>query len=101
MNGRALRSIRRDVSFLTSITLLALVGLSVLTGMGMDEGEGLLLMDDDVHAAVGFAMAIVAGVHTLLYLGTMRTYLRQRLRAMAGVGPTPSPNARPTRDAVE
>lgn len=83
--SRRMRTIRKDLTILTSVTLLVLVGLSVLTGMGMDdEVEGLLLMDDDIHALIGYVMALVAGLHALMHLGTMRTYARQRLRAFVG-----------------
>ena len=40
MDKKTRRTIRRDLTILTSILLLGLVGVSALTGMGMDEAEG-------------------------------------------------------------
>jgi hypothetical protein len=84
MNKKTLRTIRKDLTIFTSIALLGLVGLSVLSGMGMDEAEGLGFVDDDIHAMLGYTMALIAGLHSLLHLGTMRSYMRQRVRALAG-----------------
>ena len=85
LNKKTLRTVRKDMTILTSIALLGLVGLSVLSGMGMDdEVEGLFLMDDDIHAMLGYTMALVAGLHPLLHLGDMWTYMRRRVRAAAG-----------------
>ena len=43
MSNKTLRTVRKDVTILTSLALLGLVALSVLTGMGMDdEVEGFL-----------------------------------------------------------
>jgi hypothetical protein len=84
MSKKALRTVRRDVTILTSLALLGLVALSALTGMGMDdEGEGFLPVDD-IHPLIGYAMALVAGLHALLQLGTMRIYMTRRLKALAG-----------------
>ena len=85
MNKKTLRTVRKDMTILTSIALLGLVGLSVLSGMGMDEEvEGFFLMDDDIHAMLGYTMALVASLHSLLHLGDMRAHMRRRLRAVAG-----------------
>ena len=76
---KTLRTIRRDLTVLTSLCLLGLVALSVLTGLGMDdEAEGLLSLDD-IHPLIGFAMALVTGVHVMLQLGALRTYVKRRL----------------------
>ena len=85
MDKKTLRTVRKDMTILTSIALLGLVGLSVLSGMGMDEEvEGFFLLDDDIHAMLGYTMALVAGLHSLLHLGTMRTYATRRLKSLAG-----------------
>ena len=84
MDKRTLRTVRKDVTILTSLALLCLVGLSLLSGVGMDdEVEGFLPVDD-IHSLVGYTMALVAGLHALLQLGTMRTSMRSRLKALAG-----------------
>ena len=95
MDKKMWRTIRRDLTILTSILLLGLVGLSALTGMGMDEAEGVLAVDD-AHALVGYAMALVAGLHALLHLGVMRTYVTKRVRGLSGRAPRPNaPRPRP------
>jgi hypothetical protein len=86
MDRKTWRTIRRDLTILTSVLLLGLVGLSALTGMGMDEAEGILPVDD-VHALSGYLMAVVAGLHVLLHLGAMRTYVVNRIRTLAGQTP--------------
>jgi hypothetical protein len=87
MCSKTLRTVRKDVTILTSLALLGLVGLSLLTGVGMDdEVEGFLPVGD-IHATIGFTMALVAGLHALLQLGTMRTYVRRRFRDLAGEPP--------------
>jgi len=84
MDKKTLRTVRKDVTILTSLALLCLVGLSLLSGVGMDdEVEGFLPVDD-IHALIGYTMALVAGLHALLQLGTMGTYMRRRLKALAG-----------------
>jgi hypothetical protein len=83
MSGKMLRTLRKDMTIITSLALLGLVGLSVLSGMGMDDVEGLLPVDD-IHALLGYTMAIVAGAHAILHLGTMRTYAVTRLKELAG-----------------
>jgi hypothetical protein len=87
MSGKTLRTVRKDLTILTSLALLGLVALSALTGMGMDdEVEGFLPVDD-VHPLIGYTMALVAGLHALLQLGAMRTYARKRWRDLAGAPP--------------
>jgi hypothetical protein len=85
MDKKTWRTIRRDLTMLTSVMLLGLVGLSALTGMGMDEAEGVLPVDD-AHALVGYAMGLVAGLHALLHLGVMRTYVTRRVRRPHRIG---------------
>jgi len=87
MSKKTLRTVRKDVTILTSLALLGLVGLSVLTGAGMDDEVAGFLPVDDVHPLLGYTMALVAGLHALLQLGTMRTYARNRLKALAGDSP--------------
>ena len=87
MRTNTFRTIRRDLTILTSLALLGLVALSALTGIGMDdEVEGLLHVDD-IHPLIGYTMAVFAGLHALLQFGTMRTYVRKRLRDLTGVSP--------------
>jgi hypothetical protein len=83
MDKKTGRTIRRDLTILTSILLLGLVGVSALTGVGMDEAEGVLPVDD-AHALVGYALALVAGLHALMHLGVMRTYVTKRVRELTG-----------------
>jgi len=87
MRTNTFRTIRRDLTILTSLALLGLVALSALTGMGMDdEVEGFLPVDD-IHPLIGYTMALFAGLHALLQSGTLRTYVRKRLRDLTGVPP--------------
>jgi hypothetical protein len=87
MDKKTLRTVRKDLSVLTSLALLGLVGLAALTAVGMDDvAEGLVPLDD-LHALVGYTMAVVAGVHALLHLGAMRDYARRRLEQLAGDAP--------------
>ena len=84
MSGKTWRTVRKDLTILTSLALLGLVGLSALTGLGMDdEVEGFLPVDD-VHPLIGYTMALVAGLHAMLQFGAMRTYIRKRWRDLAG-----------------
>ena len=83
MSRKTLRTLRKDMTIVSSLALLGLVGFSVLSGMGMDDVEGLLPVDD-IHALLGYTMAIVAGAHALLHLGTMRTYAVRRLKELTG-----------------
>ena len=87
MDRKTLRTLRKDLSILTSLVLLGLVGLAALTGMGMDDVAEEILPLDDLHAIVGYAMAAVAGLHALLHLGVMRNYARRRLEQLAGEAP--------------
>ena len=87
MNNKTLRTVRKDLTILTSLALLGLVALSALTGLGMDdEVEGFLPVDD-IHPLIGYTMALVAGLHALLQLGAMRIYMRKRFRDLAGEQP--------------
>jgi hypothetical protein len=87
MDKKTLRTIRKDLSILTSLALLGLVGIAALTGVGMDDvAEGLLPLDD-LHALVGYTMAAVAGLHALLHLGVMKSYARRRLGQLTGDPP--------------
>ena len=87
MSNRTLRTVRKDATILTSIALLGLVALAALTGMGMDDQVEGILPIDDIHPAIGYTMALVAGLHTLLQLGAMRTHVRKRLRDLTGQKP--------------
>lgn len=80
------RTIRKDLTVLTSVALLRLVGLSALTGMGMDEAEAILPLDD-AHEMADYLMAMVAGLHALLHLGVMRTYVAKRVRELSREAP--------------
>ena len=51
-------------------------------------------MDDDIHPLIGYTMALVAGLHALLQLGAMRTYMRKRFRDLAGEQPSNKPATR-------
>lgn len=82
MDGKAIRRIRKDLTILTSLVLLALVATAALTGAGMDDAEGHLAPVDDLHAAAGWALALVAGVHSLLHLGALWKYGRNRARSL-------------------
>ena len=84
MDKKTVRTVRKDLTILTSVALLGLVGVSALTGAGMDDGGEGLLPVDDVHALAGYTMALVAGIHALLHLGAMRGYLKRRLAQVAG-----------------
>ena len=87
MDKKTLRTLRKDLSILTSLVLLGLVGIAALTGMGMDDVAEDLLPLDDLHALVGYTMAAVAGLHALLHLGAMRSYARRRLEQLTGDAP--------------
>jgi hypothetical protein len=87
MAKKTLRTLRKDLSILTSLALLGLVGLAALTGAGMDDVAGDLLPLDDLHALVGYSMAAVTGLHALLHLGAMRTYARRRIGQLTGDAP--------------
>jgi hypothetical protein len=84
MERKTLRTVRKDLSILTSIALLGLVGLAALTGMGMDEVAEEIVPLDDLHALVGYSMAALAGLHALLHLGVMSAYARRRLAQLTG-----------------
>jgi len=87
LSNKTLRTVRKDLTILTSLALLGLVALSALTGLGMDdEVEGFLPVDD-IHPLIGYTMALVAGLHALLQLGAMRIYMRKRFRDLAGEQP--------------
>jgi hypothetical protein len=101
MSTKTLRTVRKDLTILTSLALLGLVALSALTGMGMDdEVEGFLPVDD-IHPLIGYTMALVAGLHALLQLSTMRTYVRKRLRDLAGEPPQRGTGANQPRGAID
>ena len=86
MDKKTRRTIRKDLTVLTSVMLLGLVGLSALTGMGMDEAEAILPLDD-AHEMAGYLMAMVAGLHALLHLGVMRSYVAKRVRELSREAP--------------
>ena len=86
MDGKTWRTIRKDLTVLTSVALLGLVALSALTGMGMDEAEAILPLDD-AHEMTGYLMAMVAGLHALLHLGVMRAYVAKRVRELGREAP--------------
>jgi hypothetical protein len=87
MDKKTLRTVRKDLSILTSFVLLGLVGLASLTAVGMDDVAEDLLPLDDLHALVGYSLAVVAGLHALLHLGAMRSYARRRLGQLTGDAP--------------
>jgi len=60
-----------------------------------------ILQVDDIHPLMGYTMALVAALHALLQLGTMRTYARQRLKALAGESPRRGSGASQARDSVD
>jgi hypothetical protein len=83
MSRNTLGTVRRDLTMITSLCLLGLVVLAVLTGLGMDdEVEGLLPLDD-IHPLMSYVMAVVAGLHAVLQLGSMRRYIRKRFAGLA------------------
>ncbi len=101
MSTNTFRTVRKDLTIFTSLAPLGLVGLSALTGMGMDdEVEGLLPVDD-VHPLIGYTMALLAGLHALLQFGTMRAYFRKRLRDLTGESPRRTAGAGRARGAVD
>jgi hypothetical protein len=101
MSTNTFRTVRKDLTILTSLALLGLVDLSVLTGMGMDdEVEGFLPVDD-IHPLIGYTMALFAGLHALLQFGTMRTYVRKRLRDLTGASPRHAAGADRARGDVD
>jgi hypothetical protein len=87
MDKKTLRTLRKDLSILSSFVLLGLVGLAALTAVGMDDLAGDLLPLDDLHALVGYSLAAVAGLHALLHLGAMRSYTRRRIGQLTGEAP--------------
>ena len=87
MDKKTLRTLRKDLSLLTSFVLLGLVGLAALTGTGMDDVAEEILPLDDLHGLVGYTMAAVAGLHVLLHLGAMRNYARRRIGQLTGEAP--------------
>ena len=101
MSNKTLRTVRKDLTILTSLALLGLVALSALTGLGMDEEAEAFLPVDDVHPLIGYTMALVAGLHALLQLGAMRAYARKRLRDLAGEPPRRGTGADRTRGAID
>ncbi len=84
MQRRTWRRLRKDLSILTSLMLLGLVAVAALTGTGMDDYAEAALPVGDIHAATGYAMALVAGAHALLNLGALRTYFTRRARGVTG-----------------
>ena len=101
MSNKTLRTLRKDTTILTSLALLGLVALSALTGMGMDdEVEGFLPIDD-IHPLIGYTMALVAGLHALLQLGTMRIYIRRRFKDLAGESPQRGAGAKQARGTID
>jgi len=101
MSTNTFRTVRKDLTIFTSLALLGLVGLSTLTGMGMDdEVEGFLPVDD-IHALIGYTMALFAGLHALLQVGTMRAYFRKRLRDLTGEPPRRTAGAHRAPGAVD
>ena len=101
MSTKTLRTVRKDLTILTSLALLGLVALSALTGMGMDEEVEGFLPVDDIHPLIGYTMALVAGLHALLQLGAMRTYVRKRLRDLAGKSPQRGTDANQPGGAID
>ena len=101
MSTNTFRTVRRDLTILTSLALFGLVALSALTGMGMDdEVEGFLPVDD-IHPLIGYTMALFAGLHALLQFGTMRTYFRKRLRDLSGEPPRRAAGADRARGGID
>jgi hypothetical protein len=101
MSSKTLRTVRKDLTILTSLALLGLVALSALSGMGMDDEAERFLPVDDIHPMIGYTMALVAGLHALLQLGAMRTYVSRRLKTLAGQSPEHVPGANRARGAVD
>jgi hypothetical protein len=87
------RTLRKDLSILSSVALLGLVGACALTGLGMDEAPEIMPLDD-VHPLIGFAMAAVAALHALLNLGPMLRYTAKRLRGIAQLDRNPTSSVR-------
>ena len=87
MGKKILRTVRRDLTMLTSLALVGLVGLALLTGLGMDDAAEEILPLDDVHEAVGYLMALVAGLHVLLRVSSLWTWAKKRGRDLFGGTP--------------
>ena len=87
------RTFRKDLSILSSLVLLGLVGACALTGLGMDEAPEIFPVDD-LHPLIGFAMAAVAALHALLNLGPMLRYAGKRLRGIAQLDRKPTSTVR-------
>jgi uncharacterized membrane protein len=85
--ARAIRSrtIRQDLSFIVSVLLVLAVVVAALTALSSDEAE-LFGLGDDLHGLAGWAMILLAGLHTLLCGGQMVRYAKRRLRRLLGVG---------------
>lgn len=98
MSPNSLRTLRKDLSVIASVLLLGLVALCALTGIGMDDLDEGIFLDDDVHSAIGWAMTAVAAFHALLNLGSMRKYAAKRLRAVTQAAP---PAGAQTRRAAD
>jgi hypothetical protein len=85
MTRKKWRRLRADLSFLIGIALTVLVLAAVLTGTGVGEGAGEAVgLEDteDWHAAVGYTMGVLACLHVILCLGSMKTYAVRRLREL-------------------
>lgn len=99
MSSRTSRTVRKDLTILTSLALLGLVTLAALTGFVMDDAAEGLLPVDEIHPLIGLAMTFIAGVHVLLQLGALSRYARKRLDDLTrGSRPRSSDGARATLD---
>jgi hypothetical protein len=90
MDKKTLRTVRKDLTMLTSLALVGLVGLALLTGLGMDDAAEEILPLDDVHELVGYLMAFVAGLHVLLRVSSLWTWAKKRARDLGGAAPARS-----------
>jgi hypothetical protein len=84
MDKKTVRTVRQDLTILTSLALVGLVGLALLTGVWMDDAGEEFLPLDDLHELVGYAMVLVAGLHVLLRLPSTWTYAKKRVRQLGG-----------------
>jgi hypothetical protein len=57
--------------------------------------------DVTIHSLMGYTMAVVAGLHATLQLGTMRTFIRKRLKVLAGESPQHGSSVNQARGAVD
>lgn len=86
MDKKTRRTIRKDLTVLTSVALLRLAGLSALTGMGMDEAEAVLPLDD-AHEMAGYLMAMSLAFTRSCTSASCAPTWRKRVRELSREAP--------------